>query len=206
MGPRKRLGSVAARNVEAGEQRGIGQGVDEDAQRHLVESITEQADRLGQPEAGKSGVQCEPDIGVLANLGAERLRCGEWLRDAGAETAAEDDRPLKADVGACGVGGPCSDGPSRTQADPAQRILLAAEKRAEHEPAQAGPDEDVTQAGDVRQDGDGQRDDVRDRPGAEEELESEHLRQQDVERGVELFWPKTGRGEAAVPRRACSRR
>ena len=43
---------------------------------------------------------------------------------------------------------------------PPLRILRAAHERAEHEPAQAGADENVADAGDVGQDRDGQRDDV----------------------------------------------
>ncbi len=118
------MGSVAAQEGEAGEQRGIGQGVDEDAQRHLVEPVAEQADRLGQPEAGESGVQREPDVRVLADSRAERPRRREWCRNARAKSAAEDDRPLEADV-------PVSlqlTLPPGTQADAAFRILFPAQR------------------------------------------------------------------------------
>ena len=57
---------------EPGRERRVGDRVDKDGQRHLVEPVAEEADRLRQPERGESGVQRQSDVGVSAHAGAQR--------------------------------------------------------------------------------------------------------------------------------------
>ena len=142
IGPEQDVGQRGRKEDQARRQRRVGQRVDEHAQRHLVKPVAEQADRLGQPEAGKSRVQGEADVRVAA----------ERARRACAGNGAAMPAP---------IGPPRTIGRSRPKSgvdhDPAARperhaalwVLLPAHQRTEHERGQAGANENVPHAGDV---------------------------------------------------------
>ena len=154
-------------------------------------------------KAGEAGVAGQADVGVLPDraargLGGRRRSCRCMrLRPTRTASAAElkpGPMPEPTDDGSVDAGrvrasrrpllGSWPRAPERDHA--AVRVGRAARDGGEEEPAHARREQHVAEADDVGEDGQGDRDDVAERPAREQELEAELVGEQDVERGREV--------------------